>query len=104
MPAEIKAPTNRLPAFIKPRLLKLLILCLLIKKQKNGILKEPKHNTIFYETISIPMPVYVVLQYNINIKTLYQQQMNELMQPFLTKTGAINYFIIEKDGKMSAGR
>ncbi len=63
--------------------------------QKNFPYKTKK---VVYETISIPMPVYVTLQYNINVKTLYQQQMNEIVQPFLTKTGAINYFIIEKDG------
>lgn len=52
---------------------------------------------IIYETIFIPMPVYVTMTYVIDIKTEYQQQMNDLLQPFLTFTGAVNYFIIEND-------
>lgn len=57
-----------------------------------------KNNKIVYETITIPMPVYVEMTYKISCRTEYQQQMNQIMQPFITKPGGINYFNIEKDG------
>ena len=44
------------------------------------------------------MPVYYDLSYTINIRTDYQQQMNEIMQPFMVLAGGINQFILEKDG------
>ena len=57
-----------------------------------------KNNKVVYETITIPMPVYIEATYKISCRTEYQQQMNQIMQPFITKTGGINYFNIEKDG------
>lgn len=51
-----------------------------------------------YETISIPIPVYIDVFYNIKLRTQYQQQMNELMQPFITRPGGINYFLINNEG------
>ncbi len=50
-----------------------------------------------YKTISIPLPVYVTIMYEITIRTEYQQQMNELVIPFVTTPGGINYIII-RDG------
>ena len=38
------------------------------------------------------------MTYVINLKTEYQQQMNDLMQPFMTFTGAVNYFIVKCEG------
>ena len=57
-----------------------------------------RNNKVVYETITMPMPVYVDVTYKISTRTEYQQQMNQIMQPFITNTGAINYFIIEHDG------
>lgn len=57
-----------------------------------------KSNKVVYETYTIPMPVYVDVVYTIKIRTRFQTQMNELMQPFLTKTGGINYFTITHEG------
>lgn len=56
------------------------------------------NNKVVYESISIPLPVYVTISYSIEIKTQYQQQMNELVQPFLTFTGGVNRFWIENSG------
>ena len=50
-----------------------------------------------YKTVSIPLPVYVTVMYQITIRTEYQQQMNELVVPFITVPGGINYIII-RDG------
>ena len=46
----------------------------------------------------IPLPIYISMTYVIDIKTEYQQQMNEALQPFMTFTGGVNYFIIENEG------
>lgn len=53
---------------------------------------------VVYETISIPAIVYVSVNYSVKIRTEYQQQMNELIQPFVTRTGITNSFIIEREG------
>ena len=52
---------------------------------------------IVYETISMPIHVWVNVSYSITLKTEYQQQMNELLQPFATKFGNINHFRISRD-------
>jgi len=59
----------------------------------------PSKNTkIVYETISIPMPVYLTINYNVTMRTNYIQQMNQLTTPFATLGGHINSFLIKKDG------
>lgn len=55
------------------------------------------NNKVVYETVSVPLPVYVNMSYSIEIKTQYQQQMNDLVQPFLTLTGGVNRFWIENN-------
>lgn len=52
---------------------------------------------IVYETISIPQPIYVDVSYVVSIRTEYQQQMNQIVQPFITKPNAINYQIIKHE-------
>ena len=56
-----------------------------------------------YETITIPFPTYMELTYTIKIKAEYQQQMNDILSPFLSKTGGINYFICGYDGHRYEG-
>jgi len=48
------------------------------------------NNKIVYRTISAPMPVNVVVNYDIMIRTEYQQQMNDLVIPFMTMPGTVN--------------
>jgi hypothetical protein len=68
-------------------------------KKKTGQINFPRKNKkIVYETISIPFPVSINANYNIKLRTEYQQQMNDLIQPFMTFTGNNNYFKIKKDG------
>jgi len=59
---------------------------------------KKKNKKIVYEQISIPMPVYLDIGYKISIQTEYQQQMNEITQPFMAKTYGVNQFFVEKDG------
>jgi len=62
-----------------------------------------KNKKVVYETMTMPIPVYVVANYKITIKTEYQQQMNEIFTPFIVKTGQINDFFIKKDGHKFEG-
>lgn len=56
-----------------------------------------KNEKVVYETITVPIPVYLEVTYTLTVMSEYQQQINEIITPFMTKTGAINYFIVEKD-------
>tara|TARA_Y100000310_G_scaffold111997_1_gene110419 strand:- start:7299 stop:8228 length:930 start_codon:yes stop_codon:yes gene_type:complete len=58
----------------------------------------PKNKKVVYETITIPMPVYIEVNYTISARTEYQQQMNEVLQPFATTTQGINYLVLKQDG------
>ena len=58
---------------------------------------------IVYEYTSIPMPVYITVTYNLTLRTEYQQQMNEMMTPFITRTGGINYFSLRSNGHFYEG-
>jgi len=49
------------------------------------------------------LPTYVVANYKVTITTEYQQQMNEIFTPFITSTGQINNFFINKDGHRFEG-
>jgi len=56
-----------------------------------------KNEKVVYETITVPIPVYLEVTYTLTVMSEYQQQINEIITPFMTKTGAVNYFVIEKD-------
>jgi len=58
---------------------------------------------VVYETVTMPIPVYVVVNYTMSVRTEYIQQMNEIMRPFLTKTGQIDNFFITRDGHKFEG-
>lgn len=53
---------------------------------------------IIYEETYTPIPVWVTLNYSITLRTEYQQQMNDLMTPFATRTGNINSLLIRDSG------
>ena len=58
---------------------------------------------IVIKTLSIPIPVYVNVEYKITLRTEYQQQMNDLMTPFITRTGQINAFVMRRNGHLYEG-
>tara|TARA_R100001443_G_scaffold63555_2_gene73369 strand:+ start:1655 stop:2527 length:873 start_codon:yes stop_codon:yes gene_type:complete len=62
-----------------------------------------KNKKVVYQTMSIPMPVYVDMFYKITLRCEYQQQINDMVTPFITKTGGINKFLLKKDGHMFEG-
>ena len=56
-----------------------------------------------YETITMPTPTYINLMYDIKIRAQYQQQVNEILTPFIVKTGQIDNFFIEQDNHRFEG-
>ena len=51
----------------------------------------------------MPLPTYVVMNYKLTVNTEYQQQMNDLMAPFITRTGQINGFLMRRNGHLYEG-
>ena len=49
-----------------------------------------KNKKVVYETISVPIPVYLEIGYTLTIKSEYQQQINEAITPFMTSPGGTN--------------
>ncbi len=62
-----------------------------------------KNHKVVIQSVSIPIPVYVDVEYKISIKTEYQQQINELTTPFITRTGQINAFTMKRRGHVYEG-
>jgi len=61
------------------------------------------NNEIVYNNYVAPVPSYVKMMYSITLKSEYQQQMNDLLEPFIAKFDQINSFIFEKDGHRYEG-
>ena len=53
---------------------------------------------VVYEEIYTPIPVWINVGYSIKLRTEYQQQMNDLLAPFMTRTGNINAMFAEYNG------
>jgi hypothetical protein len=56
-------------------------------KNTNQRQAKTKAGKTVYETITIPLPVWVKVNYQINLRTEYQQQLNTLITPFFTISG-----------------
>lgn len=59
--------------------------------------KIAKKKKVVYETITIPIPVNLELLYTITLHAEYQQQVNEMITPFITVPGGVNLVIIKKN-------
>jgi hypothetical protein len=66
--------------------------------QKGDETRRKNNSKIVYEHLIIPIPVYVTMMYTVVLRTEYQQQMNDLVTPFIAITGQINSFIFENNG------
>ena len=67
--------------------------------RKNKQNNFPRKNTkIVYQNISIPIPIFINVTYDIYVKAEYQQQLNEILTPFITRTGGVKHFLIDHDG------
>jgi hypothetical protein len=56
-------------------------------KSKNTNKRNMSASKTVYETITIPLPVWVKVSYEISLRTEYQQQLNSLISPFFTISG-----------------
>lgn len=59
--------------------------------------KKKENNTV-YKTKYIPLPVYIDINYQIILRADFQQQINDMVTPFINYTGAVNHFLIENNG------
>ncbi len=57
--------------------------------------KKGKNGKIVYETITIPIPIYVTVSYDFVIRTEYQEQMNDILTPFVRVSNAHRRVIIQ---------
>jgi hypothetical protein len=73
----------------------------------HGQLNFPSLSTnnsrVVFQTKYLPIPVYVKVMYSLKIRTEYLQQMNDIFQPFITKTGQMNNFFISHEGHRYEG-
>ena len=53
---------------------------------------------IVQEVLKSPMPVYVKIMYKINLRAEYQQQINDMVTPFISRTGQVSQFVFENNG------
>jgi hypothetical protein len=68
-------------------------------KRRFGQLNYKFNNPqVIYETITIPLPIYVDVSYTIRLQAEYQQQMNDMMAPFVNLGYGINYFTLLRNG------
>lgn len=68
-------------------------------KQKTGGINFPRKNKkTVYKITSVPLPIYIEANYSIILWTEYQQQMNDLSQPFMTLPGGVNLINVQKNG------
>ena len=51
----------------------------------------------------MPVPTYINVTYSVTLKGEYFQQINDMLTPFITKTGQINNFFINADGHKFEG-
>lgn len=66
--------------------------------QKNfPLYKKGKNGKIVYETLTIPIPIYVNVSYKIVLRTEYQEQMNDLLTPFIRVSNGHKRIIIENN-------
>jgi hypothetical protein len=65
---------------------------------RNNFPKQDRTNTAVYEILYTPYPTYLDITYDITLRTEYMQQMNEMIVPFMAKTGGINSFLLKKNG------
>jgi hypothetical protein len=62
-----------------------------------------KNNKVVYETLTMPVPTYINITYSVTLRGEYFQQINEMLTPFIVKTGQINNFFIKADGHKFEG-
>lgn len=57
-----------------------------------------KNKKIVYNSYIIPQPVYNQIDYTITIITEYEQQMNDIIAPFMSRPGSVYRVMLQRDG------
>ena len=52
---------------------------------------------VVYETITIPLPNYIEIQYKLSLYSEYQQQINEMLSPLMLSGGPVNHRLIRSE-------
>ena len=75
------------------------------KKQLNWPLYkgDEKNNKIVYETLTIPIPIYVDVEYSVVLRTEYQQQMNDILTPIIRISNAHKRVFVRHNANMYEG-
>jgi len=68
------------------------------QKNKNYQTFPGKNDQIVYDTITVPMPHFVEVTYNVLATTEYQQQMNTVIASFATSTSVPSVFKVKHEG------
>jgi len=68
--------------------------------RSKGVINFPKKKTNrpIYDIYKIPFPTFVILNYEISIRTNFQEQMNEIISPFLKHGKNTHGFKLLKEG------
>ena len=61
------------------------------------------NNRVVYDVYSVPAPVWVNVNYKITFRAEYQQQMNDMILPYIIYPKGINEIIIGRDGHSYPG-
>jgi len=72
-------------------------------KTKGKVNSRFNNKKVVYQTMTMPMPTYIVAEYELTLRSEYQQQMNEMLSPFITRTGQITNFFITHEGHRFEG-
>jgi hypothetical protein len=62
------------------------------------IYKNKKNEKIVYETLTIPIPIYVNIGYEVALRTEYQEQMNDILTPFIRISNGHRRVYVENNG------
>lgn len=66
--------------------------------KRQAYFPKEENKKVVYETLSVPLPNYLSINYTVSLRTEYVQQMNDLISPFATLGSSINYFAINRNG------
>ena len=61
------------------------------------------NSRVVYDVFTMPIPVYINVDYKITVRTEYQQHMNTIMAPFLVYPGGINEVMLYCEGHRFPG-
>jgi len=64
-------------------------------QQNFPLYRKNKNKKIVYETLTIPIPVYVDVGYKIVLRTEYQEQMNDLLVPIIRSSNSTKRIMID---------